>query len=64
MNNWKICLKNFLEDFEDFKIAEKNYAKYVANGKKSVDLSDLSKELGIKLNNYNTQKTDPETSSG
>jgi len=46
------ALENYLEDFRDYQIAKKEYAKYLASGKKSVDLKDLSKELGIKLNHY------------
>lgn len=46
------ALENYLEDFQDYQIAKKEYAKYLSNGKKSLDLKDLAKELGIKLNHY------------
>jgi RHH-type rel operon transcriptional repressor/antitoxin RelB len=46
------ALEAYLEDFYDYNVAEDRYAKHLANGKKSVDLKDLAKELGIKLKHY------------
>jgi hypothetical protein len=48
----KKTLKNYSADFYDYEIAEKRYAEYLSSGKKTVDMKDLAKELGIKLNHY------------
>jgi len=46
------ALENYLEDFQDYQIAKKEYENFLTHGKKSVDLKYLAKELGIKLHHY------------
>jgi predicted DNA-binding protein len=47
----RIALQEYLEDFEDAKVGEKAYKKWVKEGKKSFSLKEVAMEDKIDLEN-------------
>ena len=45
----KKSLESYLEDLEDYLVAEEGYARYIENGKKGTSIEDLAKECEIDL---------------